>query len=76
MNATILENFISDGLQNMFLVGSEIKAGDNILARQFRKIGNNFARGHTCRKPTQNIVNRDAGFPHTRLAKALVGINP
>ena len=66
---------IKHDVKSLFLSGSEIKTGENILPSQYREIGNNFVECHASRQPSQHIENSDTGFPHTRLTEALVGID-
>ena len=68
-------SFISNILQSSFSLRGKCKAGENILLGQLRKIRKYFVVGHTCRQPSQYIVNGDTSLPDTRFPKAFLGIN-
>jgi len=68
-------NFMSGRLQSSFTLRCKSKAGKNIVTGKFREVGKNFIVCHTSRQPTQHIVNSNAGFPNTRFAETLFGID-
>ncbi len=66
-------SFISGLLQGSLPLCGKGKAGKNILPREFGEVGKNLVVGHAFRKPFQHVVNRNAGFSHTRLPETLFG---